>query len=180
MSEQLIDTTPIYLTEDFLKFLRLLERNGGEYQKRLRPFALELGLTDNRFRKIKDTAKRLKLVSITPQGTMFGVGRLPDIYRLKVTAAEWISERDEYHADLLDKRRAKSLATRKKNIAAGKLQKSLDREKREREEAAKRRQQRVVRAYPRPGPAIPKVTTADVEREMANPDLDVDAWADFD
>lgn len=171
---------PLYMTEQFLDFLRLLERNGGRYQARMESLQATLDLTPNTMRKIKAQATQLRLITVSPQGASFGIGRLPDIYTLRVTAAEWIATRDDYHAEVLAKRREKSVATRKKNIAKAKLQKSLDREKAEREAAAERRQERVVRAYPKPGPAIPAVPKSEVDRIMREPDLDVDAWADFD
>jgi hypothetical protein len=170
------DFTPVMLTERFVDFLRFLESKGGKYQVRLPGLALETGNTMDQTRRIVRRARELRLIKVETGGSVaIGQPRQPNTYTLRVTADEWLVKRDEVAAKVLERQNEQTKIKREKTRRKKILDGHLERERAER--VAKAKERTPTRAYPPPGMVIPKPTRDAVERNLADPDLDVDAWS---
>jgi hypothetical protein len=106
------DTTPVELTERFERVFRWIEDHGGEYQRTLPHFAEDVGLNEKALQRIIARMERYGCVLIIRSGhPTLGMGRFPNLYRLRMTWDEWMERRP----GILEKNRQRNAAISRKN-----------------------------------------------------------------
>lgn len=171
------NVTPVHDTQRFIDFLEFIAAHHGRWMGTRVELAAALGLTISGLNSVTKRAEDLKVIVVTRHShPVIGQGKLPNVYKLRVTPDEWRARGHEIVAartatqdrKRIEKRMAKELAAKQAKRSARQRAALIER----REDSA------IIAVLVPPGRSIQVAPAPTMRAQDAA--VDVGAWADAD